>query len=105
MKSVLMVLAWGVLAFIPAKSFAFPSPSSVWVHPNQVSVTVFNIFNAPISCLGQVQGLRNDGLVQYASFSMTMIPPGLSEYFYIYSYLPGIFFVNGFAGVDCWFGF
>jgi hypothetical protein len=81
----------------------FPGRINVFIFPSQVRVEVYNPYNAPIICHGQVFGQTNDGLIYNAFFVEQFLRPGDFRFAYVQSH-PSHYFIGGWATINCHFG-
>ena len=95
------LLSLGLVASVVCGSNAqaFPVYAQAVVNPFQVAGQLTNTGIQPLFCSIRVQGLRNDGISQWA-FSNVAVYPGMSGFAYAYTSAPFIF-VNGQAFADC----
>lgn len=100
MKSLILACA----LFLSTTAFAqfFPMNAQVQVQRNVVRAVVSNHFYEPIECYAIAYGRLNNGQVLTAHLR-DFVPMGQFRYANVFSNMPGLFFVEGWAEAQCRF--
>lgn len=100
MKSLIFTVA--LLASSVASAQYFRVEARVNVNANQVSAVVANTFYEPVECVARAFGQLNNGQVVHATLR-DIVPMNQFRHAHVYSYVPGLYFVNGWAEAHCRF--
>jgi len=101
MKS-LFVACFLLLSTSAFAQYFFPVSAQVRLQPHIVSAVVSNPFYEPVECMAVAYGRLNNGQVVTAHIR-DIVPMGQVRYANVFSNIPGLFFVNGWAEAQCRF--
>lgn len=93
-----------ILSLFSSSAFAyfFPVNAQIQVHPHVVRAVVANHFYEPVECVTVAFGRLNNGQV-IQSHMRDIVPMGQFRYANVFSNIPGLFFVQGWAEAHCRF--
>lgn len=101
MKSLFLACALFV-ASSEAFAYFFPVNAQFQVHPNFVTAVVSNHFYEPVECVAVAYGRLNNGQV-VQSHIRDIVPMHQFRQANVYSTIPGLFFIQGWAEAYCRF--
>lgn len=100
MKKLIFVLSLLVLS---STSFAFDAGAYVSIDGNRAVAEVYNQWNRPIICTGQIQAIDAFGNVANAWMRNAVIMPGRSGFIYAETYGYNNYFRDARANINCMF--
>lgn len=102
MKSLFLACALLISSSSAFAYYFFPVNAQVQVHPNVVRAVVNNTFYEPVECIAIAYGRLNNGQVVQTHIR-DIVPMHQFRYANVFSTIPGLFFIQGWAEAHCRF--